>query len=177
MLLIKKMAATILCLTGVLFFSTSACFASVVEINISGLSNYELAAFSLDISYDTNVLSLESYELTDQLGSFVEEDFEAIDDSDWTDDGLLSLNISTYLMDFSNQADEFVLVTLNFTVVDGADLSSITLTNILLGDEYGDAIPYTVSGTAINVVPIPSAFALMGFGLMGIAGLTRRSKN
>jgi hypothetical protein len=107
------------------------------------------------------------------LGSF--DLFEADDWSDGDDGfGTVNLSVVSWLFDFSGQSNDFVLATLSFDGDESA-MAGINLSYIDLSDEFGDAIPYAVNGTGINVVPEPSAILLLGAGLLGLAGLRRRS--
>lgn len=172
MFLMKKAAMAALLLIGVICASTPAT-ATTIDITVSNLGNHNLAAFDLDVSYDADLLTFDSYTLTEELGSF-----DLFDAEDWSigDDGFGTVNLSvlSWLFDFSGQNNDFVLATLSFDGDESA-MAGINLSYIDLSDEFGDAIPYAVNGTDISVVPEPSAVLLLGAGLLGLAGLRRRN--
>jgi hypothetical protein len=144
------------------------------DITISGLETFNLAGFSLNVNYDDSLLAFDSYTLTDELGSF--DNFDA---EDWSlgDDGFgtVALDVVSFLVDLGGQSDAFKLATVNFTGDEGA-MAGISLSGILLGDDLGAPIPFTVNGTDINAVPVPAAVWLLGSGLVGIVGLRRRNR-
>jgi hypothetical protein len=142
-----------------------------VEVTISGLKSLDLAAFDLDVNYDEALLTFDSYTLTEELGSFALDEAE-----DWSlgdFEGSVNLSVVSYLDDFSAQPDAFTLATLSFSG-DEAGLSGINLSEIILSDDFGDPIPYTVAGTHIEVVPIPGALWLLGSALAGLVGIRKR---
>jgi hypothetical protein len=155
-----------------------------MDVTISDLEAYNLAAFDIDVSYDYNLLAFDSYSLTTELGVL-----DGCQASDWSlgDDEFGTVNINVfswldYVFDadfFSSQSDDFVLATLTFDADTASDLDEIYLSYIDLSDEYGDSFSYSVDGTDITAVPVPepSTFLLMGTALFGIAGLRRRASN
>jgi hypothetical protein len=173
----KKWILLCLVLTAVIFSVASTASASLTEpfeirVTISGLGMSDLTAFDLNLNYNINLLTYESYELTDALGSI-----DLFDADDWSagDDGSGSVNLSvvSYLDDFSAQPEAFTLAAVSFTG-DETGLAGISLSDILLFDELNNALPFTVDGTHINVVPLPGAVWLMGSALVAVAGLRRR---
>ena len=141
-----------------------------VDITISGLENFDLAAFDLNLNYDDGTMIFMDYTLTEELGSF-----DLLDAEDWSfgDDGFGTVNLAvvSYLFDFSSQSDSFTLATVNFDF-DG----DVYLSDIVLSDEFGDAIPFTVNGTDISAVPVPGAIWLLGSAFAGIIGIRRRNQ-
>ncbi len=182
MLLIKKIATTILCLTAVLFFNASASMAAVyqVEINVSGLENADLAGFDLDLNYDDASLTFDTYVFTDELGSF---DLGDVGDYSYGDNGAGVVNlcaISNLSEDdavFDGQSASFVLATLTFIGDSLGEGFSLTIGSVSDNAAIDiESIIFTINVTT-SPVPVPSAFALMSLGLMGLAGLSRKCKN
>jgi hypothetical protein len=179
----KEVAMAALLMVGAVLVTTPALADNYeVDITISNLGDFNLGAFDIDVSYDDTKLSLASYPmLTTELGAI-----NGIEASDWSlgDDEVGTVNIALvsyldYELDaafFAAQSNDFVLATLTFDADAESDLDGITLSYVDLSDEYGDAIPFNVSGTDINVVPVPAAAWLLGSGLIGLAGLRRRNR-
>jgi hypothetical protein len=175
---LKRVVLTVLLLSGVVF-SAAPAFAYELDIDIRGLGDFDLAAFGLDVHYDSALLTFEEYTLTDQLGSF---DFFEVDDWSLGDDGLgtVSLSVVSFLTDpmdpvFTSQSSSFTLATLSFSGDDSA-ICDFSLSNVVLSDFYGDSIPFDTCGPVINAVPVPAAAWLLASGLVGIIGLGRRSR-
>lgn len=175
----KRWLLAILLLSAVLFSAVPAAATVVmcdydVDVTISGLGGFDLAAFDLNVNYDDELLDFGSYTLSEELGSFDEGDAE-----DWSlgDDGSGTVNLAvvSYLIDFSTQPDDFTLATLTFSG-NSTGLDGIGLSDIILSDDFGDPIPFTVRSTDINAVPIPGAVWLLGSALVGIVGLRRRDR-
>jgi hypothetical protein len=169
---IKKAAMALLLTVGTVFATAPAMAA--IDITISNLGDFDLAAFSFDVNYDDSLLTFVDYTLTEELG--VIDDWNA---SDWSegDDGAgtIKFDVLSYLEDFSGQSDDFVLVSIDFSGIESA-LAGISLSNVDLSDAYGDPIPFTVDGTNISVVPVPGAFWLLGTCLVGLVGLRKRNR-
>jgi hypothetical protein len=66
-----------------------------VDINISGLRHFDLAAFDLNVNYDATRLTFDSYVMTKELGSFTDP-AGAPDAEDWSlgDDGSGTVNLA-----------------------------------------------------------------------------------
>jgi len=169
----KRWLLAILLLNAVLFSAAPAA-AYEIDVTVSGLGGFDLGAFDLNVNYDDELLTFGSYTLSEELGSFGEGDAE-----DWSlgdiGSGTVNLAVLSYLFDFSTQPDAFTLATLTFSG-DEAGLAGISLSDIILSDDLGDPIPFTVSGTDISAVPIPGAVWLLGSALVGIVGLRRRAR-
>jgi hypothetical protein len=168
----KKAAMALLLTVGTVFATAPAMAA--IDITISNLGDFNLAGFSLDVNYDSSLLTFEDYALTEELG--VIDDWDA---SDWSagDDGAgtVSFDVVSWLSDFSSQSDAFTLISIDFSGIESA-LAGISLSNVDLSDEYGDPIPFTVDGTNISVVPVPGAIWLLGSCLLGLVGLRKRNR-
>lgn len=178
----RGMAA--MALLGVVLLSASPAAAvlavSDIEITISNLGAFNLAAFDLDLSYDDAQLTFVDYTLTGELGAL-----DGFDADDWSfgDDGFgtVNLNVVSYLPwgdpFFDTQADDFTLATVSFEVTgDPSALDGVLLSYVDLSDDFGDPIPFAVNGTDINAVPVPGALWLLGSGLVGVVGLRRRNR-
>jgi hypothetical protein len=177
---LKKSIIPIMMFTAVLFTITPA-MAYTVDITISNLSpNQELAAFDLNVNFNNDLLKLDSYELTKELGSFTNPD----DAQDWSlgnvAPGTVNLAVMSYRSDFSSQPNNFTLAKLSF-IGDESAIDSISLSNIVLSDASGhhyQAGDFSYSGTSINMdlrpAPIPGAIWLLGTGL-GVVTIRRKS--
>jgi hypothetical protein len=175
---VKKAVMATLLIVGAVFATVPAMADSYsVDITISNLGDFNLAAFDLDVTYDSSLLTFEDYTLTEELGSFTgpDPDFPDAEDWSWGDDGLGTVNLAvfSYLDDLSSQPDTFSLATLNFSGDESA-LDAISLSYLDLSDDFGDPIPVSVNGTNINVVPIPGAIWMALSGILGIIGVRRR---
>ena len=147
-----------------------------VNLLISGLEFEDLSTFDLNLSYDTSILSFNSYSLSGELGEIV------VDADDWSlgDLGAGTINLAelSYLDDLGFQSDAFSLATLSFTGMD-VGISELSISDYTLGDAVGDqlgvlaAIPGFVQ---INPVPVPATALLLSSGLIGLVGIRRRSR-
>lgn len=176
--LLKRSFVTVILFSAILFTGATA-MAYNVDIDIFGLDRFNLAAFDLNVNYDDNLLTFDSYTLTNELGSFtVPTDYPEAEDWSLGDDGSGSVNLAVLssLSDFNDQPDAFTLATLVFSGEERA-IGGISLSHIVLSDDFGNTIPFTTSGTQINAgrpdpIPIPGAIWLLGSGL-GVAGIRR----
>lgn len=147
-----------------------------LEITISGLEDVDLGAFDLNLNYEDTFLSFDSYVLGDGLG-----DIDAGDAADWSQGdlggGVINLAELSWLDDLSSQPDSFCLATVFFTG-SAVGTSSLSFSDVDLGDEWGDSItdPSLETGS-VTVVPVPTALWLLGSGLIGLVGLRRRGRN
>ena len=85
----------------------------------------------------------------------------------------LSLDSATDLNDL--QAGSFVLATLTYELL-ARGTSPLDITSAVLSDAFGEPLEADVSGGTINAqsVPEPATIFLVGSGLLGIAGCTRK---
>lgn len=180
MLLFKKSIVTVILFNAVLFIATTA-MAHNVDIDIFGLDRFNLAAFDLNVNYDDILLTFDSYTLTNELGSFtVPVDGSEAEDWSLGDDGsgTVNLTVLSSFSDFSDQQDDFTLATLFFSGEERA-IGDISLSHIVLSDDFGNTIPFTANGTKINVeqspdpIPIPGSIWLLVTGL-GVARISRK---
>lgn len=166
-------------LVGAVVLTATAAKAYDVDITISKLKNVDLKAFDLNVKYDDTLLTFDSYELTDELGSFTDP-ADAPDAEDWSlgNDGSGTVNIAvfSYLSDFNNQSDAFTLASLSFSGEENA-MDGIYLSDIVLSDPFGGPLPFYVKGTDIIIgfVPLPGTIWLVCTGL-GIAGIRKKMK-
>lgn len=164
-----------------------------LNLVIDGLGDFapdSLAAFDIDIAYDTSVLTFVDYTLGPGLGALPTEavDFSLGDSGGTVNIAELSLlendDVSCFfcLPPYLDgiQPGSFTLASLDFTV-DVLDPGASTIVAIntvnALGDGFGAAL--TVESTTdavINAVPVPAAVWLFGSGLIGLIGITRRKK-
>ena len=144
-----------------------------VDVMISGLDDVDLGAFDLDINYDDSRLSFVNYLLGSQLG-VIPDDAVDLSEGD-LGGGTINLAELSYLDDLSFQLGSFTLATLTF---EGAGIgnSPLFFSDVVLGDDPGDPIDASLETGSVNVVPVPAAIWLLGSGLIGIAGLSRKFK-
>jgi hypothetical protein len=180
MFLFKKSIVMVMLFSAVLFTATTV-MAYNVDIDIFGLDRFNLAAFDLNVNYDSNMLTFDSYTLTNELGSFtVSADGPEAEDWSLGDDGSGTVNLAVLssLSDFTGQPDAFTLATLIFSGEERA-IGDISLSHIIISDDFGNTIPFTASDTKINAggspgpIPIPGTIWLLVTGL-GAAGIGRK---
>jgi len=142
-------------------------------VTISGLGNGvtpSLAAYDLDINFDSNHLAFSSATFGDAiLGNqldFVDYGFH-FSEASLSETGVLNIyEISDDDIDDLNdfQADDFTLLTLTFNILK-SDVSQLSLSINDLGDTNGDLLSATLNTGHVSTVPVPAAFWLMVSGL------------
>ncbi|WP_169309234.1 PEP-CTERM sorting domain-containing protein [Desulforhopalus sp. IMCC35007] len=157
-----------------------------VDIVIEGLEFVDLSAFQFDITYNEAVLSIDSYSLGFELGINGGIWDEFIDNSKGSGSdygpGHYDLTQLSLLWNFSNQADSFILATLNITGL-GLGHSSLGFSNVYLVDADPDCpnpIDASFTNGEITVaapVPEPSTMLLFGVGVACLAGFRRRNNS
>lgn len=145
-----------------------------VDLVVSDLgSGTDLGAFDVQLNFDASLLKLVSYSLGSSLGDL--SLLEALDlSSGLLSAGSFNLAEVSLLAELLGQADSFTLATLSFSALD-AGSSTLSLSNVTLGDAYGDALSSSLESATVtaNAVPEPASLALLATGL-GLLLLTRR---
>ena len=149
-----------------------------VTVMIDGLGDFvplSLAAFDLDVTFDSSALSFTGYNLFDGLG--VVDFFDPFADAeDWSwgeyAPGVVNLAEISYLSNFdlwNLQPSSFALAELFFSV-DAAVTSEVAFSYADLDDANGDAINIIEVNNALitgaTPVPTPATTLLMALALM-----------
>jgi hypothetical protein len=149
-----------------------------VTLMVSGLGDGipdSLGAFDLDINFDPNVLSFDSYSLFDGLGDV--DLFEAFDDSSGDDGfGTINLALISFLFDFeldALQSDMFALAELFFTVdaLASGETTALSLNVLDFSDAFGSSFIVDVGNDAtisVNQVSAPAPQLLLGLALLSL---------
>lgn len=155
-----------------------------VNLTASLQSSEDLASLFIDVVYDPTVLSFESVELTDALGTL---GIDALDISLPPEIaggvGLVNLTVESLLADFSTQPDLLSLATLTFTALqpgitpltfgDFSTLNDPTLAPLTL-ESVGSTISATVDDTTGAPVPEPAIGWLLASALLVLLRRRRR---
>jgi hypothetical protein len=161
-----------LCLVA-FFFNITPASSAIVHITISGLDNQDLAAFDFNASWDsTGDYYYDSYTLTEHLGQFSLNEAENLSTPYVTGSNSLNLSVISYLQDLDAQPDAFTLASLRF-YGNQDPTSDIELSDIILSDQFGNAISLDNSTIRMSVVPLPGSIWLMGFSLLSLSGLKK----
>ncbi len=155
-----------------------------VDIIVDGLENDDLSGFEFDITFDDAILDFDFYTFGQELGSIDVSGMDAMNEAmneakdyslGYLGNGLINLIEMSFLSDLSFQDDSFTLATLTFS---GASegRSSLDFSYNWMTDADGDRLnPVLRSGIVdVSAVPEPSAYILLGCGLIGLAGLRKR---
>lgn len=145
-----------------------------VDVLISDLgATDQLGTFDLQVNFNPATLSFASYNLGSELGSLASGD--ALDLSLGNQGGTLHLGEVSFLWDLSAQAKSFSLGTLHFTASNAGN-SSLSFSNVTLGDAWGAPLAADMTTASINVaaVPEPESYAMFLAGLGILGAIARR---
>lgn len=145
-----------------------------VDVNISDVT--DLAAFQFDLSFDPNILQATG---TIAEGNFFQSGGGFIPGTIDNSLGTIVFNTNTLLGPGPGLNGSGTLVVFDFTAI-GPGISAINIdpTTFILLDSSGAFInATTLNGSVIvqgttAVVPEPSVLAMLGIGLLGLAGLS-----
>ena len=142
-----------------------------VDIVISGMENYNLAAFDFDINYDDTILQFNSYVLGDKLTDPINGQ------DDWSlgdlGGGVINLAELSLLFDLSSQPDSFTLATVAFTGI-SLGTSLLEFSNVILGDEWGESLSTELESGTIAAIPEPATILLLVTGMAGFGVFSRK---
>lgn len=161
-----------------------------VFLDVTGLTAGgpdSLGAFSLDITFDPNILSFGSAVFHNFIGDpdldqslFYTTSLETDIFVDSSTPGNVYLDELSLLLPSdldSRQADSFRLANLSFVCGPNLGLSDVVMQNVVLSDAFGTTFSNpTLRNASVNVVPEPATLLLVGCGLLGGIALKRRER-
>lgn len=143
----------------------------VVIVGVTDLSPPSVDAFEMTFTFNPAVLDLTSTTFSPYLGN--EALGESASGATLTAPGMLNVFQTSFLTPSALNALQpnlFSLFTVNF-IAAGAGSSPVALSNIVLTDENGNPLPFTVRGGALveientSVIPEPATFTLLTIGI------------
>jgi len=150
------------------------------SLTVQGSGFDTIVGGGLNLSFDASILQINSVTINQSVFEFYI--------GGGTEEGILDNSfgqlLNTSFNTFFGAAGDFDIMDINFTAV-GSGVSNLALSESSLwvfaddlGGYYGDQItfdPATVQVASVSAVPIPAAVWLFGSGLIGLAGVARRS--
>lgn len=154
-----------------------------IDVVVNDLDQADLGAFNLDIRYNAQLLSFNTYTLGTGL---LDPTFGVVDGSQGqgsdANGSFVNIAETSGLLDLSAQPDSFVLARLTFNALKaGVNVFSFSALPSDFSDAYANALPmninstFSVTTTDAVAVPEPSTSLLLAFGLMGLLGLRRQA--
>lgn len=141
-------------------------------LSLTDFSPNLIGAFSLDIVFDSTLLTFTNASFFGSLGNPNPAAFEAITFTDSSVSGVASLGEVSLLgtMDLAalQTGNLLPLATLTFTTRNQIGTTPLDLRNVVISDANGNPISALVAGARINIIPEPSSFLLFVLGLPGI---------
>ncbi|MDN4504011.1 PEP-CTERM sorting domain-containing protein [Alteromonadaceae bacterium BrNp21-10] len=134
-------------------------------VSISDLSLDDLSVFDIDVAFDDTLLTFTNLSLVaDPWGSF--HDQFGLSGEEYLP-GLVNILDVSDLLDFSGQADTFVLAILSFDAIAMGNASfSVAYQDLVDGN--GLSLVATSDSTNLSVVPEPGSMAMFLFGLVAL---------
>ena len=139
---------------------------------VIAFSNY-VAAATLTFNPSTSTVGI-----GDQIG--IDINVSGLEDVDL---GSFDLNLNyddTVLSFDSNVLGDglgaFCLSTVFFTG-SAVGTSSLSFSDVCLGDDLGDSIDASLETGSVTVIPVPATIWFLGFGLIGLVGFRRNVRN